>query len=118
MGGDSTGGKQVLTNDLFISIGKAHDCTSGVVSLSWAVQRGITVIPKSSSKSRIEANIGLVTLTDREMKLIDKAHQTIQKRRTADYYDYLWEERDGRREILGWTALELGWEDEQGNWLT
>lgn len=52
------------------------------------------------------------------MQKVDNAHQTIQERRTADHYAYLWEERDGRREILGWTAVELGWEDEQGNWLT
>lgn len=52
------------------------------------------------------------------MELMNTARRVIQKRRTSDYYEYLWEERDGRREILGWTALELGWEDEQGNWLT
>lgn len=59
-----------------------------------------------------------MTLTDVEMELMNTARRVIQKRRTSDYYEYLWEERDGRREILGWTALELGWEDEQGNWLT
>lgn len=111
------GDKRVLTHDIFTSISKTHDCSSGAVSLSWAVQRGITIIPKSRSKLRIEDNIKLVTLSDEEMETMDNAYLNIQKRRTADYYDYLWEERDGRREILGWTPVEMGWDDEQGNWL-
>ncbi|RYO84849.1 hypothetical protein DL766_001527 [Monosporascus sp. MC13-8B] len=69
----------VLTHELFTNIAKAHGCSSAVASLSWAVQRGVTVIPKSSNKSRIEENIKLVTLTEGEVASINKAHETLGK---------------------------------------
>lgn len=117
LGGAGEGANIILTNDLFTNIAKAHGCSTGVVSLSWAVQRGITVIPKSGTKSRIEENIKLVTLSDDEMESVNNAHRTIKKRRTADHIAPLWREVDGRRELMGWTAVELGWDDEEGNWL-
>ena len=116
LGGEGESSRIMLGHDLFASIAKAHDCSTGVVSLSWAVQRGVTVIPKSSSKSRIEDNAKLVTLTDEEMDRINNAYKTLGQRRTADNYP-LWTERDGKRLILGWTLVEMGWEDEEGDWL-
>ena len=85
--------------------------------MSWAVQRGITVIPKSGTKSRIEDNIKLVILADDEMEKMNNAYRSIKQRRTADYITRLWCEVDGRRELMGWTTVELGWDDEEGNWL-
>ncbi|SPO01797.1 related to GCY1 - galactose-induced protein of aldo/keto reductase family [Cephalotrichum gorgonifer] len=108
---------QVLKNKLFVGIAEAHGVSTAVVSLSWAVQRGITVIPKSSSKARIEENIKLVTLTDEEMDKINNAHLTISKLRISDTFDRLWLEMDGKRVFQGWNKVEAGWEDEEGNWL-
>lgn len=118
MGGERPGAvNEILTHDLFTKIAKAHDCSTGVVSLSWAVQRGICVIPKSSSKSRITDNIKLVTLSDDEISTIDGAHETIRKYRIADALDALHLEVDGKRTMQGWSKADFGWEDEQGNWL-
>ncbi|KAH7157974.1 GCY protein [Dactylonectria estremocensis] len=119
MGGPNTGTiSQILTHDLFTDIAAKHGCSAGVVSLSWAVQRGITVIPKSSSKKRIEDNISLVTLTDEEMDQINGAHNTIQRYRIADGIKTLQVEIDGKQTLQGWSKVDFGWEDEEGNWLT
>ena len=117
MGGERDGTNQILTHDLFTGISNAHGCSTGVVSLSWAVQRGITVIPKSSSKPRIADNIKLVDLTDDEMDKINNAHQTIQRYRISDHISSLWSEMDGKPVLQGWTNEDFGWEDKDGNWL-
>lgn len=106
-----------LTHELFTGIAKAHDCPPAVVSLSWVVQRGITVIPKSATKSRIQSNIKLVTLSDEEMAKMNSAHVTIKKLRIADQDLPIEVIIDGKRTLMGWTNADFGWEDEQGNWL-
>lgn len=119
MGGEGDGAKnQILSHDLFTGIGRAHNCSAGVVSLSWAVQRGITVIPKSSSKARILDNIKLVTLSDEEMTKMASAQDKIKRMRIADNIEALWLELDGKKTLQGWSKVDFGWEDEEGNWLT
>lgn len=108
----------ILENQLFTDIAKAHNCSAGVVSLSWAVQRGINVIPKSARLHRIEDNINLVTLTADEMKAINEAHKTIRSHRLAKDIKSQQMERDGKPTLQLWDFQEFGWEDEQGNWLT
>lgn len=114
---DSRAG-EVLTHALFRQIAANHGCSTGLVSLSWAVQRGIAVIPKSSSLSRIEENIMLVTLDEAEMEKINDAHVSICKLRIADHIKSLQRTMDGRQTLLGWTNQDFGWEDTEGNWLT
>ncbi len=80
-------------------------------------QRGITVIPKSGTKSRITENIQLVTLSDAEMATINSASETIKKDRISDRIESLHMEVDGKRTFQGWTYVDFGWEDEEGNWL-
>lgn len=89
-----------------------------MVSLSWAVQRGVCVIPKSSSLSRIDENIRLVKLTEAEMNEMNNAHFAICKLRFADHAKGIRREVDGQQTVLGWTDVDFGWEDAEGNWLT
>ncbi len=107
----------IISHELFKNIAQAHGCSAGVVSLSWAVQRGTTVIPKSSTASRIDENIRLVTLSEEEMAAINAAQETIGKWRSSDGADGLHIELDGKRTFQGWTYVDFGWEDEEGNWL-
>ncbi|KAJ5714234.1 uncharacterized protein N7483_011415 [Penicillium malachiteum] len=109
---------EILAHPLFKRIAANHGCSTGGLALSWAVQREICVIPKSSSLSRIEENIHLVTLTQAEMEEINEAHTTIARIRLADHISTLAGERDGEQTIKGWTKQEFGWEDADGNWLT
>lgn len=119
MGGERSGAvNAILTDDLFKKIADEHKCSTGVVSLSWAVQRGVSIIPKSSSNSRISDNIKLVMLTEDEIETINGAHDSITKYRIADTLDVLHVEMDGKRTMMGWSRVDFGWEDERGNWLT
>lgn len=113
------GGKNpILTDRLFTEMAEKHGCSAGVISLSWAVQRGVTVIPKSSKMKRIEENIRLVRLEEDEMEALNQVHVTIGKLRLSDSIpanQYVLP--GGKKTILGWTKTEFGWEDDQGNWL-
>ena len=108
----------ILEHQLFVDIAKAHNCSTGVVSLSWAVQRGINVIPKIARPHRIEENINLVTLTDDEMMAINDVHKTVKFHRLAKDIKSQQMERDGKPTLQMWDFQEFGWEDEQGNCLT
>ncbi|KAF9887914.1 hypothetical protein FE257_009436 [Aspergillus nanangensis] len=120
MGGGAeftTRASEILTHPLFTEIASRHGCSPGVVSLSWVVQRGVVVIPKSSSPARIAENIRLVTLDDAEMQAINDAHRTICQLRIAEHIVKMRREVDGKQTILGWTKQDFGWEDAEGNWL-
>lgn len=108
----------ILTDKIFTSIAQKYNCSAGAVSLSWAVQRGTTVIPKSSSKARVIENIALISLEDEDMAKINDAHRRIELHRICNIHHLLWIELDGKRTLQGWTEVDFGWEDEQGNWLT
>ncbi|WQF77162.1 Putative aldo/keto reductase, aldo-keto reductase, NADP-dependent oxidoreductase [Colletotrichum destructivum] len=119
LGGGAKGPiNEILTHDTFVDMAKAKGCSPGVISLSWAVQRGVTVIPKTKSKSRMDENISLVSLSEEEMDKINSAHQAIRHCRTADDNPRMEVWIDGKKTVQGWTAEDLGWEDEQGNFLT
>ncbi|KIW32590.1 uncharacterized protein PV07_04120 [Cladophialophora immunda] len=109
---------QILTHPLFTNIAAKHSCSVGVVSLSWAVQRGIIVIPKSSSLKRIEDNIKLVELSEEEMEKLNAAEKLVGRMRLSDTIPGIqYKMPDGRDTILGWTKVDFGWEDEEGEWL-
>lgn len=110
--------KEILTHPLFTDIAAAHGIPVGVVSLSWAVQRGIIVIPKSSSTARIDSNIRLVRLTEDEMDAINNAQTTIGRVRLANGIGALTRDYKNKTTIMGWTSEDFGWEDSEGNWLT
>lgn len=56
-------------NEMLNSIASAHNKSVAQVVLRWNVQRGVTVIPKSTKQNRIEENIDIwdFSLTDDEM---------------------------------------------------
>lgn len=119
MGGDDQITKDhILNNDVFTRIAKKYGCSTGKVPLSWAVQRGTTVIPKSSSERRIVENISLLELDQDDMDAINQAHLNIEQRRICNVHHLLWQEVDGKRILQGWTEVDFGWEDESGRWLT
>jgi alcohol dehydrogenase (NADP+) len=46
----------LLDNPVIGTIAKAHGCTPAQVLIAWDVQRGISVIPKSVTPSRLREN--------------------------------------------------------------
>ncbi|TPX58440.1 hypothetical protein PhCBS80983_g03153 [Powellomyces hirtus] len=66
-----SGGEPSLIKDETITkIANAHGKDAGQILISWAVQRGTIVIPKSVKPSRIQSNLQIIKLSDEEMKEI------------------------------------------------
>lgn len=60
----------VLQDPIICEIAKKHNITPAQVALSWNVQRGTTVIPKSVKESRIIENSKTITLDQEDMDKI------------------------------------------------
>lgn len=87
-------------------IAKKHDVTAATVALSWAVQRGTSVAPKSTNEKRMKQNITLIKLTDEEMKQVDAISQDPTRSTRLNYF--VVNKETGT--VLGWTMDEMGWE--------
>ena len=66
---------ELITGPLVRKIGAAHNKSGAQVSLRWAVQRGIPVIPKSTSAVHLKQNLDLFgwALSAEEMEELDRA---------------------------------------------
>jgi diketogulonate reductase-like aldo/keto reductase len=62
----------VLDDTVLQSIASRHDATVAQVCIAWALQRGCSVVAKSTSKVHLKENMASIelTLTDEEMKEI------------------------------------------------
>ena len=67
--GGATPADSALAEPAVAEIAAAHGCTPAQVLLRWNLQRGVSVVPKSSKPHRMAENISLkaVALTDAEM---------------------------------------------------
>jgi glycerol 2-dehydrogenase (NADP+) len=109
----------VLTDPTVTEIASRMSCTPASVVLSWAVQRGVTVVPKTVQNKRLDENIRLLELSEADSKKINEVHINSGTMRLADVTKGLLRETpEGGFTILGWTPEDFGWEDEAGNWLT
>ncbi len=72
LGGGSTA-KELLANDVLVSIGKKYNKSAAQVVIRWNIQRNVIVLPKSSNKDRIAQNIDVFDfeLSKEDMKSID-----------------------------------------------
>ncbi|KAG7449622.1 Aldo/keto reductase [Guyanagaster necrorhizus] len=98
-----------LLNDTTIrAIAEELHVTAAQVLLSWAVQRGTVVIPKSENEERMTANIQLVELSDAQIDRINSIHlQPGMHKSLLGYH-----QPDGT--VFGWSYEELGWNMVQG----
>ena len=72
--GPSRGGKHgIFTHPVLTQIGEKYGKTAAQIALKWNAQRGVSIIPKSVHKERMEQNIDIwdFTLSDADMKTID-----------------------------------------------
>ncbi|OBZ69929.1 Glycerol 2-dehydrogenase (NADP(+)) [Grifola frondosa] len=104
-------GKPVfMTDPDVVRIAAQHGATPAQVALSWGVQRGTAVIPKSESPERMRTNITLLKLSDEDMRALDQIHTKPGMHRSLLlYHNYT---DDGL--IFGWTYEQLGWPMEKG----
>lgn len=71
LGGSQSSGS-LHTHPIVLKIAAAHGTGTANVMISWGVQRGWSVVPKSTNAQRIRQNLnGNVVLSDAEMKDID-----------------------------------------------
>ena len=68
------GNHGIFTHPVLTAIGQKYGKSAAQVALRWNVQRGVTVIPKSVHKERMEQNINIwdFTLSDEDMAEIAK----------------------------------------------
>ncbi|HPE00137.1 MAG TPA: aldo/keto reductase, partial [Bacillota bacterium] len=69
---------EMLKNETLIEIAKKHNKTVPQVAIRWLIERGIVVIPKSVTPSRIESNFDVF-----DFKLDDDDMQKIRKINTG-----------------------------------
>ena len=62
----------LLENKVIVDIAAAHDCTPAQVLIRWALQRGTSVIPKSTNPKRLQENFAAaqLELTEADMQAI------------------------------------------------
>ncbi|CAG2169953.1 unnamed protein product [Oppiella nova] len=67
----------ILQEPLLKEIGKKHNKSAAQVAIKWQLQRGLVVIPKSTTKQRIVENFNVFDfkLTDEDMKRINSMKQ-------------------------------------------
>ncbi|KAF8639508.1 hypothetical protein AX17_001413 [Amanita inopinata Kibby_2008] len=77
--------------------------TPAQVVFTWAVQRGIIIIPKSENEERLLANITLVKLQEEDMKTMNEFHSQPGMHKSLLAY------HAPNGTVIGWTYKELGW---------
>lgn len=67
-------GHNIFSHPVLTEIGKKYGKTAAQVALRWNIQRGVSVIPKSTHKERMEQNIDVwdFSLSDADMAEIAK----------------------------------------------
>lgn len=63
----------IFTHPVLTEIGEKYGKTVAQIALRWNVQRGVSVLPKSVHKERMEQNFNIwdFTLSDEDMKKVD-----------------------------------------------
>lgn len=72
LGSSKCNKKLVREDPIIIEIANNHDCKPSQVLLSWSMEKGCIVIPRSSSNSHIKDNFKIVNLTPGDIKKIDE----------------------------------------------
>lgn len=65
-------GKGTHANDIVNKVAAKHNVDAAQVVLSWNVQRGVIVLPKSTTPSRIKSNIELIKLDEEDLAEISQ----------------------------------------------
>jgi glycerol 2-dehydrogenase (NADP+) len=65
-------GSPLFEEEIVTKIAKKNSVDAGTVLLSYLVGRGIVVLPKSVTPSRIEDNMKIIDLSDDEMKTLNE----------------------------------------------
>lgn len=64
-------GAPLLSDPLIIELAEKHNVRPGHIVISWHVQRGYIVLPKSVNEARIASNLLTITLPEEDMNMIN-----------------------------------------------
>lgn len=121
-GGTSSGytdTSDIYDDPVLKSLAEKYSISAGTVILSWLVQRGIVVIPHSSSPTRLAQNRQLALLEEEDMQQLNSFHERVGRKLIIESAPVGWVEVPGKgRCFMGWNVPEIGWRDEEGNCLT
>ncbi|KAL0065264.1 hypothetical protein AAF712_007775 [Marasmius tenuissimus] len=93
----------LLGNPIVASIAAKHNIDVAQVLISWGVQRGTIVIPKTENDIRMVTNITLKHLPEEDMISLNELHKRPGCHRS------LWKGHSPSGKALGWTYEQLGW---------
>lgn len=99
-------GSPILKDPVIVKIAEeiGDDVTPAKVVLSWNVQRGVVILPKSSNPDRVKQNFEMLTLSDEHMQRInDLTKDPNRHQRFSLTYD------PKTDTVFGWTYEQLGW---------
>jgi len=85
-------------------IAAKKNVTPAQVLLSWGVQRGVSVIPKSQNEGRLKQNLELIVLDGDDVDAVNSLH-----RAPGMHKNLLMEARPPTGTVCGWTFEEMGW---------
>ncbi|KAJ6582269.1 Aldo/keto reductase [Mycena capillaripes] len=104
-------GKNKFSSDPdVVRIADAHGVTGPQVILSWGVQRGTSIIPKTSNHERLRENMTLIYLSVEEMLVLDRLHEKPGMHRSICGFH----SSDLGGSCFGWTYEQLGWSMVEG----
>ncbi|GAA6015301.1 hypothetical protein JCM10207_008941 [Rhodosporidiobolus poonsookiae] len=70
----------LLKDEDIVKIADKHGVSTGTVLISYQVNRGVVVLPKSVTPKRIEDNFKIIQLDEEDMKTLNELHKTKGKR--------------------------------------
>lgn len=79
-----TDGQKLRENPAVVKIAEKHGVHGATILISWLIKRGICVLPKSVTPSRIEANAKTVDLTEEEFQSIEELARSTPNNRVCD----------------------------------
>jgi len=94
-------------------IAKMNDANVGQILVSWTVQRGIAVVPKSEKEERMKQNITLIKLSEPDMQSLNNYHKTPGMHRSLPRLH----SKELGGSVFGWTYDQLGWPMREGGFV-
>lgn len=67
----------LIDNEVIIKIAEKYKADPGQILVSWAVQRGTIVLPKSVTEHRIVSNLKTVILSDQDFEELNNLHKKV-----------------------------------------
>ncbi|KZV98103.1 aado/keto reductase [Exidia glandulosa HHB12029] len=100
------GGYDAFSQDETVNaIAAKHGATMAQVLLSWAVQQGVNVIPKTENEERMRSNLSPITFDAEDVGALDAFHKRPGMHRSLLSYHSI-EDVIG---VFGWSYEQLGW---------